>query len=107
MMPSLHVSRVSGGRQRDTRDQRLTWIPRLAVCALVVPGDILNEVLQGLFVASLLALAEGAGHVHGGYVKGSEANCNRRCGGGLLRRWSLPRDGDTKSSTATGWDGST
>lgn len=45
MMPSLQVSRVSDGRSQDMRDQRLTWIPRLAVRALVVPGDILNEVL--------------------------------------------------------------
>lgn len=89
---------------KGLRDPVLTWIPRLAVCALVVPRDILDEVLQGLFVASLLALAEGTGHVHGGCRKGREANCNRQCGGSLLRRRSLPRDGDTKSSTATGWD---
>lgn len=80
------MSGVSDDRQRRHRDQGLTWIPRLAVGALVVPGDILDEILQGLFVASLLALAEGTGHVHG---RGREANCNRQCGGGLLRRWSL------------------
>lgn len=45
MMPSLRVSSVSDGRQGDTRDPGLTWIPRLAVCALVVPGDIMDEVL--------------------------------------------------------------
>lgn len=91
-------------KETETRDGGPTWIPRLAVCALVVPWDILDEVLQGLLVASLLALAEGTGHVHGRCRKGREVNCNRQCGGGVLRRWSLPRDGDTKKLDATGWD---
>lgn len=35
----------------------------MTVCAKVVASDALEEILQGLFVAGLLALAESCGHV--------------------------------------------
>lgn len=41
-----------------------TWVSGLAIGTCVVPRDILNEVLEGLLVARLLALAEVAAHVH-------------------------------------------
>lgn len=40
-----------------------TWILGLAVCTCVVPRDIVNEILKGLLVARLLALAEITVHV--------------------------------------------
>lgn len=65
------LSRLAMASKQRHRGSGPTWIPRLAVCALVVTGDILHEVLESLLVASLLALAEGSGHIRGGCRKGT------------------------------------
>lgn len=39
-----------------------TWVPDMTVGAVVVSGDLVDEVLKGLLVARLLALAESGGH---------------------------------------------
>ena len=39
-----------------------TWIAGVAVCAVIVPGDLVDEILEGLLVARLLALAQNGGH---------------------------------------------
>ena len=41
----------------------LTWIPRSAIGASVVPRYRLQKILQHALIASLLSLADGAGHV--------------------------------------------
>ena len=39
-----------------------TWVTRMAVCAEIVSGNIVDQVLERLLIARLLALAHCAGH---------------------------------------------
>jgi hypothetical protein len=63
MMPNLktrlgqssHPTMVHRNARREGGP--ITWIPSLTVGAKVVSGNALEEVLQGLLVARLLALA--------------------------------------------------
>lgn len=61
----------------------LTWIPSLAVGTCIVPGYILNEILEGLLVARLLALAHGAAHAHCSWPRKSRQRVAERG----LRPW--------------------
>lgn len=56
----MNVSKKEGQTDASTREGGwgllLTWIPSLAVGASVVARDTLDEILQDLLVARLLAL---------------------------------------------------
>ena len=65
----------------------LTWIAHTAVCADAIPGNRLDEVLQGALVARLLALVQGGGH-------GSGSWCGRESGSVARRERARTRGSD-------------
>ena len=92
MMPKLAASlgqshgHDSTAEREERGGQLITRIPGLTVGAKVVSGDALQEILQRLFVARLLALAQCRGHgVRGCLGLSSDAE------GSLLRDCSLVR----------------
>lgn len=64
MMPNLkdEISVRERWLAKGSRGQERTRIPRLAIGAKVVSGDIVKKFLQAFLVARLLALAQGRGH---------------------------------------------
>lgn len=62
--PCCELLSVFGPRsERQESTVVLTWVPRLAVCAQVVPRYGLDQIVKDLFVTRLLALAQDTGHV--------------------------------------------
>ena len=65
MMPRLfnkYVSKALDMVKRSGQRRALTWVARLTIGTKVVSRNAVNEILQDLFVARLLALAECSRH---------------------------------------------
>lgn len=64
------VQRGAAHTQEDSEvPARPSWILCAAVCAAIVAGDIMNEILEGLFVTGLLPFRYGRSHCCRGPVR--------------------------------------
>lgn len=70
MCAQLPVQRSAAHTQEDTQvPARPSWVLCATVCAAIVAGDIVNEILESLFVASLLPFRYGRSHYCRGLVR--------------------------------------